>query len=339
MTSHGSYFIRKGHPGVVLAPMEGVTDAPMRALLTEKGPYLFCVTEFLRVTDLPLPKKVFFRDVPELKSNSSTPCGTPVIVQLLGGNPFVLAESAKRAVSLGARGIDLNFGCPAPTVNRHDGGATLLKYPKRLFEIVSTVRQALPSSISVSAKLRLGWEKPDDIFENAEQVCRAGASWITVHARTRTQGYAPPVFWDRILKVKELISIPVVANGDIWNFDDFLMCLESTGCEHFMIGRGAVGNPWLAKQISDYLLTQQPNTDPFSPCSLRDWAPLCKRFAFLSSQHSLKPEYVTRRIKQWVKMASLEREIPWFDTLKRCQNLEETFTLFTEDLISSRYRL
>lgn len=328
MSSSPSYLIQQGQPGVVLAPMEGVTDAPMRALLTEKAPYLFCVTEFLRVTELPVPKKVFYREVPELSFGCSTSSGTPVIVQLLGGNPFVLAESAKRAVALGAQGIDLNFGCPAPTVNRHDGGATLLKYPHRLFDIVSTVRKALPPSVSVSAKLRLGWENPDDIFENAEQVSRAGASWITVHARTRTQGYAPPVFWDKIRKLKELISIPVVANGDIWNFDDFLMCFEITGCEHFMIGRGAVGNPWLAKQISDYLHTQQKQSTLYSPVQPKDWEPLLVRFADLSKQHSLKPEYITRRFKQWVKMASLERDIPWFDNLKKCQSLDETFNIF-----------
>ena len=99
------------------------------------------------------------------------------------------------ACDAGALGIDINFGCPAPTVNSHDGGATLLKYPHRIREIVRAVRDAVPSDLPVSAKLRLGWESIDDIYENARMAADGGASWITIHARTRAQGYQPPVYW------------------------------------------------------------------------------------------------------------------------------------------------
>ncbi len=324
-----SPLLQIGQPGVILAPMEGVTDAPMRALLTEKGSFLFCVTEFLRVTDQTPPVSVFHRHIPELGNKSLTSSGTPVLVQLLGGNAQRLAESAFRSVSLGAKGIDLNFGCPAPTVNRHDGGATLLKFPKRLFEIVSEVRKAVPKEIPVSAKLRLGWSDPEDIFENVEAVARAGASWVTIHARTRMQGYAKPVFWNHIRRVRELNFLPVVANGDIWNFQDFLKCYETTGCEHYMIGRGAVGNPHLATSISRFLQlkTHSPQQGK-APDSPSDWRPFIERFVTLSQLHTDKPEYIVRRIKQWVKLAMMERPLPWFEELKRTQTLEECLQTF-----------
>jgi len=318
-----NYLIQKGNPGVVLAPMEGVTDAPMRALLCEKGGYLFCVSEFLRVTDQVPPRTVFFRHIPELTTQSQTPSGTPVIVQLLGGKVEPLCQSALRAIELGAKGVDLNFGCPAPTVNRHDGGATLLKYPHRLFEIVSTVRNALPKEVSVSAKLRLGWENPNDIFINTEKVIEAGASWITIHARTRMQGYAKPVHWQFIQKVRESSPIPIIANGDIWNFKEFLNCYEETGCEHYMLGRGAVSNPFLSKDIQTFF--QSSTTFPKSkgPVKPHEWRPFLERFVGISSLHTSTPAYQVRRIKQWVKMASLERDIAWFDELKRFQTLPE----------------
>lgn len=324
------WLIKKGLPGLVLAPMEGVTDAPMRAFLSETGSYLFCVSEFLRVSDQVPPRAVFKRHVPELLNRSRTPSGTPVIVQLLGGDPQRLALSALRAVELGACGIDLNFGCPAPTVNRHDGGATLLKFPKRLFQIVSEVRKTVPIHVSVSAKLRLGWENPDDIFHNITEVAKAGASWITLHARTRMQGYAKPVFWEHLQKAKELVDVPVVANGDIWNFEDFRRCQTTTGCEHFMLGRGAVGNPWLTRQIANHLNGTHSDSNPFvGPVSASEWQPLIQRFVQLSSLHTQKPEYAVRRIKQWLKMASMEREIPLFDRIKTKQSLTECWEVLS----------
>jgi tRNA-dihydrouridine synthase C len=126
-------WVLKGTPALILAPMEGVTDAPMRSLLTESGSFTHAVSEFLRISENILPERVYLEYSPELKNQGRTPYGTPVIFQLLGGDPEKLAQSAKIAVNLGAVGIDLNFGCPAPTVNRHDGGATLLKYPERIF--------------------------------------------------------------------------------------------------------------------------------------------------------------------------------------------------------------
>jgi tRNA-dihydrouridine synthase C len=144
--------------------MEGVADAPMRALQGETGAFTFAVSEFLRIHQIVPPKSGFYRHVPELRSGGLTPTGLRVQIQLLGGDASLLAASAAVAHEAGAKAIDLNFGCPARTVNRHDGGATLLKYPKRILEIVRAVRAALPREVPVSAKLRLGWDSVDAIF-------------------------------------------------------------------------------------------------------------------------------------------------------------------------------
>ncbi len=305
--------IRSGEPAVVLAPMEGVTDHTMRELLTECGGFSLCVSEFLRVSQEVLPAHVFRRDVPELSAGARTKSGVPVQVQLLGGDPGRVAESAAVAVREGAWGIDLNFGCPAPTVNRHDGGATLLKYPDRLEAIVRAVRERLPREIPVSAKLRLGWEDVQDIHRNAEAAVKGGAAWITIHGRTRMQAYRPPAYWEPIGEVKRALGdYPVVANGDLGSYEDFLRCREITGCEHFMIGRGALCDPLLAKRVA---ATLAGNPDPAKVA----WPEVLARFAQLGNAHGGEagPAYVVRRIKQWGKLASMLKPTPWFEDVKR----------------------
>ena len=142
---------------IVLAPMQGVIDAPMRARLTSLGGYDRCVTEFVRVSGSRLPERVFLRLCPELHEGGCTPSGTPVYVQLLGSDPTALAANACRAAALGAPGIDLNFGCPAKTVNRSEGGSVLLREPARVTGIVAAVREAVQSALD-----GLG---PDDTFD------------------------------------------------------------------------------------------------------------------------------------------------------------------------------
>ena len=144
---------------VCLAPMEGVVDGLMRQLLTAFNPFDYCVTEFVRVTDRKVPKHIFYKIAPELKQSGKTLSGIPVIIQLLGQNPDWMAENAVLATELGAPGIDLNFGCPAKTVNKSKGGAVLLKEPDTIFKIVSSVRNSITDTrIPVSAKVRLGFD-------------------------------------------------------------------------------------------------------------------------------------------------------------------------------------
>jgi len=321
--------IEAGKSALILAPMEGVTDAPMRRWMSARGGLTHCVSEFVRVSQEVIPKRTFRAFVPELLAGSQTASGTRVQVQLLGGDPELLAQSAKLACELGSPGVDLNFGCPAPTVNRHDGGATLLKYPDRIRSIVEAVRKAVPAPLPVSAKLRLGWDDPDQIFVNAVKAAEAGASWITIHARTRMAGYQPPVFWEKIGQVRALLGeLPVIANGDIWSFEDFERCRELTGSSHFMMGRGALCDPDLMQRIAYELgiLTQSPQclSTPLGPAS---WAPLLVQFIEISKHEwrdSGSPDAVIlARCKQWIRMVRTHRGLEWFDAIKGFKTLSE----------------
>ena len=235
-----------------------------------------------------------------------------------------MAEAAGRGHALGAPGIDINFGCPARTVNRHDGGATLLRYPTRIRDIVEAVRAALPRSVPVSAKLRLGWDDTVAIFANAEMTAQGGADWLTIHARTRTQGYAPPVNWALIGRVRERLKIPVVANGDIWSLDGFRRCREETGCRHFMLGRGSLANPHLARRIAVELGTL---TAPATAEGI-DWpGQLRTLLAWMTAIKGLGPEQAIHRMKQWLCMAAQFGEFRGFDAVKRARTVDELFAL------------
>ncbi|MDQ2799006.1 MAG: tRNA-dihydrouridine synthase family protein [Armatimonadota bacterium] len=316
-------------PALILAPMQGMTDAPMRAVLAEKGAFTFAVAEFLRISlDVPSPKH-FLRHVPELRQPGSgrTERPLPVQVQLLGGHAGRMAAGASAACEAGARAIDINFGCPAPTVNRHDGGATLLKYPKRIREIVAAVREALPPDIPVSAKLRLGWDSIEDIYENAEMAAEGGAAWVTIHGRTRVAGYRPPAYWNPIGQVRERLSIPVVANGDLWSLEDFRCCREETGCIHFMLGRGALANPRLPYQVAAELGLVPPKPETETPF---DWAAQIRRLAaFMEVSDVPAPRFVLGRLKQWLYLAETHGDFTAFDLVKRTQTVEELFAILT----------
>jgi tRNA-dihydrouridine synthase C len=160
-----------------------------------------------------------------------------------------MAENAAHAATLGALGIDLNFGCPTKLVNRHGGGAALLKDPDLMRNIVRAVRQAVPAPIPVTAKMRLGYDSTDRALECAEALAEGGAAEIVVHARTRTDGYRPPAYWEWIARIREHVGIPVIANGEIWTVDDARRCRAISGCDDLMLGRGVVANPALALLI------------------------------------------------------------------------------------------
>lgn len=234
---------------LILAPMEGLTDPLMRDVLTQVGHYDWCVTEFIRVTDSLLPDHIYDSYSPELQQGGKTAAGTPVHVQFLGNNLEMLAANAEKAVRLGAPAIDLNFGCPAKTVNRHRGGAVLLDEPETLYAIVKAVREAVPFSTPVSAKMRLGYLDEAHTLENALALQEAGANWLTIHARTKSDGYTPPAYWEKILPLKQHIHIPIIANGEIWSPEDAKQCQRQSGCIDLMLGRGAVTTPDLVNQI------------------------------------------------------------------------------------------
>lgn len=324
------FWVKESLPALLLAPMEGVTDGPMRAFFSQSQAFTHLVTEFLRVNDSLYGDHVFVRHAPESAHHYRTRYGTPVILQLLGGDAERLAENALAGVRGGAQAIDLNFGCPAPTVNRHDGGATLLKYPERLKTIVKTVRAALPPHIPVSAKMRLGWDNITDADRNFDALIEAGVSWVTIHGRTKIQGYKPPAYWEPIGRIRARSPVPIIANGEIWSIDDFKRCQDQTRCTHYMLGRGALADPGLPVKVARELgIRSQQSED--APLRFKDgydsrdptqWIPLIEKFSEESARIFPNEKYTVRRVKQWINLSRFGREFPWFDRIKAAESVD-----------------
>lgn len=299
--------------------MEGVIDHHMRAALTSIGGYDACVTEFIRVTDQPLPDKVFMRLSPELAHQGQTASGVPVILQLLGGDPEMMAASAQKAVQLGAPAVDINFGCPSKRVNRKMGGSILLREPERLHAIVTAVREAVDASIPVTAKMRLGYEDDLLALDNALAIESAGAAELTVHARTKVEGYNPPARWEALLPLREALTIPIIANGDIRSLDDYRRCFAASGCIDVMLGRGALNDPSLARQIR-----QNHHHETVVPMVWSDIAALilatCRQMELENQQDHIVP-----RIKQWLAMLRKHHANAQqvFDEIRRMKVLED----------------
>lgn len=276
---------------ILLAPMEGLLDFVLRDILTRAGGIDRCVSEFIRITDQLLPERVFTRIVPELHTGGRTLAGVPVRAQLLGSDPVCLAENAARLASLGPAGIDLNFGCPAKVVNRHGGGAALLEEPETIAAIVAAVRRAVPASMPVSAKMRLGFHDDSKAIACAQAIAGSGASELVVHARTKAQAYRPPAYWERIADIRAAVNIPVVANGEIWTVDDARRCREASGCDMLMLGRGAVADPGLALAIRGGGAHAGLAWKALLPLLAEFWELVCSRL----DAHSR-----AGRIKQWL---------------------------------------
>src|SRR6185436_891449 len=279
---------------ILLAPMEGLLDFVLRDILTRVGGIDRCVSEFIRVTGTLLPDRVFTRIVPELEHGGRTPAGVPVRAQLRGADPVCLAENAAKLAALGPAGIDLNFGCPAATVNRHRGGAVLLDEPELIGTLVGAVRRAVPAHVPVSAKMRLGFNDDLRALDCAQAIAGNGATEIVVHARTKADGYRPPAYWERIALIRAALTIPVFANGDIWSAADAARCREISGCTDLMIGRGMVSDPGLAMKIV------RPGHAGVAWHELRS---LLLQFWKLVAQR-VEPRHCAGRMKQWLRYLS-----------------------------------
>ncbi|WP_159651718.1 tRNA dihydrouridine(16) synthase DusC [Vibrio atypicus] len=315
---------------LVLGPMEGVLDHLMREILTDINDYDLCVTEFVRVVDQLLPDHVFHRLCPELLQGSQTKSGVPVHIQLLGQDPHWMAKNAIKAADLGAKGIDLNFGCPAKLVNKSKGGAALLQHPELIHNIVKSCREAVPSHIPVTAKIRLGWENPDDCFEIVDAIEQAGANELTVHARTKSGGYkASEIKWDYIGQIRQRSSIPLIANGEIWNYADGQACIETTGVDSLMVCRGAFNVPNLGNVVK--------HNHAAMP-----WAEVVE-LLLVYSQYEMKGDkglYYPNRVKQWFaylrqhypEAAELFRKIRTFN---KAQPIVEYITQYQQQLLTT----
>ena len=284
--------------------MEGLLDHGLRYILTRTGGVDRCVSEFIRITDQLLPARSFTRVVPELLRGSRTRAGVPVRPQLLGSDPVCVAENAARLAELAPAGIDLNFGCPAKTVNRHRGGAVLLNEPELVHAIVAAVRRAVPADVPVSAKMRLGVDDEARLLDCAHAIDSAGASELAVHARTKAHGYRPPAYWESIAQVKEAVRLPVIANGDIWSVADAARCRQVTGCDALMLGRGMVRRPGLALAIARAGVDESDPSASYSDAAVaalpwRRVVPLLADF-WRDVRGRVERRHRAGRLKQWL---------------------------------------
>ena len=239
----------------VLAPMAGVSDRAYRELCVRFGA-AYCVSEMVSSKALSFNSKKS-EELMEI-SDLERPCG----IQIFGDDPKCMADAAKHALENKPDIIDINMGCPAPKISSNGSGSALMKNPRLCGEIVKAVTAV--TDIPVTVKIRKGW---DDDSVNAVEVAKicesAGAAAITVHGRTRQQYYKPPVDYDIIKAVRESVSVPVIANGDIDNAERAKEVMDITGCDLVMIGRATLGNPWIFSQINAYL--ENPNVKIHTP--------------------------------------------------------------------------
>ncbi|MFS6937141.1 tRNA dihydrouridine synthase [Neisseria animaloris] len=282
---------------LILAPMQGLVDDVMRDLLTRIGGFDECVSEFVRITHTVHSRQTWLKHVPEIAGNNRTPAGVPCTVQLLGSDAENMAVNALEAVRFGADKIDLNFGCPAPTVNKHKGGAVLLKEPELIHHIVRTLRRSLPDHIPLTGKMRLGFEDKTLALECAAAIAEGGACGLTVHARTKVEGYEPPAHWEWVRKIREAVQIPVTANGDVFTLQDYLDIKQVSGCNSVMLGRGALMRPDLARQIKQFERGKSITEADFGEIS--GWINL---FFDLCLAKGANNKYPVARLKQWLGM-------------------------------------
>lgn len=239
----------------VLAPMAGVSDRAYRELCVRFGA-AYCVSEMVSSKALSFNSKKS-EELMEI-SDLERPCG----IQIFGDDPKCMADAAKHALENKPDIIDINMGCPAPKISSNGSGSALMKNPRLCGEIVKAVTAV--TDIPVTVKIRKGW---DDDSVNAVEVAKicesAGAAAITVHGRTRQQYYKPPVDYDIIRAVRESVSVPVIANGDIDSAERAKGIMDITGCDLVMIGRATLGNPWIFSQINAYL--EDPNVKIYTP--------------------------------------------------------------------------
>ena len=233
---------------VFVAPMAGITDYPFRKLVASKGmANLYSEMVAINAINRKNPKTYRIADVRKEPY--------PVVVQLVGNDPELFSEAAKLVADLGACSLDINMGCPVKKIVANESGSALMKDLPRAAKIIEATVKATP--LKVSVKFRKGWDNSSVNAVEMAQMCEnSGASYITVHGRTRAQGYSGTADWDIIRKVKESVKIPVIGNGDIVSIETAENMLNETGVDGIMIGRGTLGNPWLPGQIHEYLVSK-----------------------------------------------------------------------------------
>jgi tRNA-dihydrouridine synthase B len=229
----------------ILAPMAGVGDRAFRETCARFG--AACT-----VSEMVSSKALEFDDKKTLELMELGEEARPAAIQIFGSEPDVMALAARKALEFSPDFIDINMGCPAPKITGPGAGSALMKTPQLCGEIVAAVVAAVP--VPVTVKIRAGWDEKSVNAVEVASICeQAGAAAVAVHARTRSQMYEPPADWSIIKAVKEAVKIPVIGNGDVTGAQSAARMLEQTGCDAVMVGRAALGNPWIFQQINAYL--------------------------------------------------------------------------------------
>ena len=239
---------------LILAPMEGVGDKTFRKAMASVGGFDEAVMDFLSV-----PKTAHVKSLAK-KYQADEMNPIPMAAQLMGSVPELMADMAKEVERRGAKRIDLNCGCPSNTVTGNGAGSSLLKNPNLLHTIAKAMCKAV--SVPVTLKMRSGYENTTLFKENLKAAEESGIAFLTLHPRTKIDGYGPPAKWELIAEAKSILKIPVVGNGDILTVQDALNMIKQTNCDALMIGRGSIINPFIFQQIKDHFPRQT-----FSPPS------------------------------------------------------------------------
>lgn len=302
-----------------LAPMAGVADRAMRELCMEYGA-AYCVTEMVSSKGLTMQDKKSKELL--LISESERPTGA----QIFGDNPQIMAEAAMKAESFCKPDfIDINMGCPAPKISGNGGGSALLKSPELAGEIVSEVKKAV--SVPLSVKIRIGWDESSLNAVTMAKICEEnGADAITVHGRTKQQMYAPPVNLDMIAEVKKSVKIPVIGNGDIVDGISANKMLLDTGCDFLMVGRAALGAPWIFSQINAYLekgeILPEPTVEEKMQIMLTHIEKLCKyKGNYIGMREARK--HASWYIKGMRGAASMRQEIGKLENISQLRSLAQ----------------
>lgn len=305
---------------VILAPMAGVTDLPFRVLCKEKGADLI-------YTEMVSAKGIYYDNKNTESLLQVLDEERPVALQLFGSDPTLMAEMAKKIEHRNFDILDINMGCPVPKVVNNMEGSALLTNPKLVGQIVKSVSSAIEKPLTI--KIRKGFGKDEcNAVEIAKIIEDNGGAAVAIHGRTREQYYTGEADWEAIARVKEAVSIPVFGNGDVTSPELAKKMLEYTGCDAVMVARGVRGNPWLFRQIKDYLATGKYEEKP----SIEEVVATIKRHARLQAQY--KGEYLGVR--------EMRKHVAWYttgyhDSARLRQKVNEVESLVALDELLDQY--